>query len=240
MENLHKTNKNPLTIIVPARGGSERVPGKNIRVFFGRPLIQWTIEQAIRSEVAPWIYVSTDSHEIAAVAETSGARVIFRPESISGPEAPSEEALIHAVEIVTRDSGQQPFGVVMLQCTAPLRRPDDIRGAAALFLGTGAGSVLSVVQTRDFLWAGPPETPRALTYDPKHRPRSQEMAPVYRENGSIYITSCRRLIETGNRLNDPVRLYVMPEYADLDIDAEEDFRRGEYLMRFHAEDLGLG
>lgn len=239
MENLQKSIERNHIIIIPARGGSVRVRDKNTRLLCGRPLIQWTIQQAVASGITSNVYVSTDSPVIADISEQSGARVIRRPAAISDSEAASEEALIHALDTVERTEDLTPETVVMLQCTSPLRRARDIQAAVTLYHDTAAGSVVSVVEKRDFIWTGPPDDPQTVTYDPQRRPRSQDLPPVYKENGSIYVTSKTRLISSGNRLNTPVRLYVMPAFAEMDIDTEYDFQLCEVLMSRYEKELEI-
>lgn len=228
--------KNDIIVIIPARGGSVRVPGKNVRELNGKPLISWTIEQAILADITPYIFVSTDDQRIADTARMAGARVVDRPSALAGPESKSEEALIHVINTLQK-KGCRPNVVIMLQCTSPLRRPSDIRCALETFKKTNAGAVMSVVDHRAFLWQGSPENPIPLTYDPSHRPRSQEMQPLYKENGSIYIIRPNVLIKTGNRLNPPVKLYVMPPYCGLDIDSDIDFEICGFLMKHYMKEL---
>ena len=83
--------------VIPARGGSKGIPGKNIRILAGKPLLAWTVEAAAGANCIDSVYVSTDDPEIAKAAETCGAEVIFRPVDISGDESPSEAALLHAL-----------------------------------------------------------------------------------------------------------------------------------------------
>ncbi|MBN1295829.1 acylneuraminate cytidylyltransferase family protein [bacterium] len=229
--------KNQTVVIIPARGGSVRVPGKNTRDLNGKPLIAWTIRQAIASGVSSGIFISTDDDRITEIATQEGADIIRRPSALAGPESPSEDALLHALQFLKTDRQWMPETVVMLQCTSPLRRSQDIADAVHLFHSSHCGSVLSVVEHRRFVWNGPVDRPSPVNYDPAHRPRSQDMMPLYLENGSIYVTGCDTLLHSGNRLNPPIRLYLMPEWSALDIDTEQDFSECRIAMRRYREEL---
>src|SRR5690606_28659126 len=106
--------------IIPARGGSKGVPGKNIRMFAGKPLIVHSIEQALAATGIDEVIVSTDDAAIADIAHQAGARIIIRPEALSGDTAPSESAIAHVLEEMEAQ-GESVDRVVFLQATSPLR-----------------------------------------------------------------------------------------------------------------------
>jgi len=112
--------------IIPARGGSTRVPGKNLAPFAGKPLLAWTIRQAKGAKSVSGIYVSTDYDDIAAVAKREGAKVIKRPPELSHEHANVVDALKHAVADITAEIGRMPELVIFLNATKPLRVTKDI------------------------------------------------------------------------------------------------------------------
>src|SRR5262249_5683172 len=147
----------PRTVaIVPARGGSQRIPRKNLLSIAGKPLLVHTLEHARRSEQVDAVYVSTDDAEIAAVARANGAEVIERPAEISGAHASSESALAHALDWL-RARGIAPELVAFLQCTSPLRAEGDLDRAIACLREAGADSLLSACRNTRFLWHRGPD-----------------------------------------------------------------------------------
>jgi len=128
----HKPN---IVAIIPARGGSKGIPGKNIKLLNGKPLIAYSIEAAKSASSISAVYVSTDSPEIASVARKYGALVIDRPKELATDTATSESVLLHFAEQVDSDA------IVFLQCTTPLTNSKDIDGAVKL-LEKGYDSVL--------------------------------------------------------------------------------------------------
>src|SRR6266513_6315261 len=111
-----------ITAIIPDRGGSKRVPGKNLLPLAGEPLVVHTIRHALQADSIDEVIVSTEDDKIAAVAAAAGARVISRPASLASDEATSESALKHALEAWAKQGGAEPELVVFLQCTSPVRR----------------------------------------------------------------------------------------------------------------------
>ncbi len=217
--------------IIPARGGSKGIPRKNVRTVAGKPLIAWTIEDALESRQIHGVFVSTDDDEIARESERAGATVIRRPSEIAADMTPSEPALLHALDTI--ETGHGPVAeVVFLQATAPMRTGADIDAALGIFRTQGVDSLLSVCAMRVFLWTDEGGTARPTNYDFHARPMRQVMQPLYRENGSIYIFRPALLRSTGFRLGGKVALFKMEEEANLDIDNEIDLDvAGLYLAR---------
>ena len=208
--------------LIPARGGSKRLPGKNLRVVAGKPLIAHTIEQALGSACIDRTYVSTDSPEIALVASEFGAEVIPRPPALSGDEASSESALEHGLEYLRDVRGEEYDIIVFLQCTCPVRRPSDIDSAVGKLVAEDADSLLSVVQSRLFTWAIQDGRPVSTSYDYTCRNRTQDMAPTYVENGSIYVLRPSVFMEQKNRLGGRISLFEMDRHSLIDIDEDVD------------------
>ncbi len=216
--------------IIPARGGSKGVPGKNLKALAGRPLIAHSIIHAMEARSVDTVYVSSDCDKILAVAAEYGARSIARPPDISGDTASSESALAHGLAYLSAE-GIAPELVVFLQCTSPLRSAGDIDNAVATLRQQKADSLLSVTASHRFLWQQNSDgTAASLNYDYRHRPRRQDMAKQYMENGSIYVFTPAIFRATGNRLGGRVVLYEMHESSSVDIDNEFDFHLAEQLL----------
>ena len=219
--------------IVPARGGSKGIPRKNVVPFLGAPLVAHTIDQSLRSERVDRTYVSTDDGEIATVARDAGATVIDRPDDLAGDRSPTEDALLHALGVV-RDDGVDPDVVVLLQCTSPLRREDDIDSVVGLVTDDGCDSALSVRRDHGFYWRDDPDADdgaEPINYDPSERAMRQELDPRYRENGSIYAVETAVLEREACRIGGDVGLHVMPKPLSLEIDTPEDLTLVEAIGR---------
>jgi CMP-N,N'-diacetyllegionaminic acid synthase len=215
--------------VIPARGGSKGVPKKNIKLLNGKPLIAYTIEQAINTANIEHVVVSTDCSEIASVATQYGAKVIFRPPEISGDLASSEDALVHCINTF-KSEGCEITYVVFLQCTSPLREDFDIAKCLNLVLSKKFDSALSAVANHKFLWrvdkAG---SAKPVNYDPHNRKMRQNIQE-YQENGSIYVMKSEDLLNTKCRLNGKVGIHVMTEESGYEIDSLLDFQVIEQIM----------
>lgn len=221
-------------VTICARGGSVGVPGKNIRILYGKPLIAWTIEQALASGVADQIYVSTDSEEIAQVARAYGAQVPFlRPSPLATATAGKLPVIEHLVEWVEANEG--PVSRVMdLDPTSPLRDVSDILACDAL-LEVGTDLVITGYVSDKNPYFNMVELKSSGFYERVCKPESEvlgrQAAPtVYAMNASIYAwhrTSLRSSLWDAPR----IRLHVMPRERSIDIDHTIDFDLVELLMR---------
>lgn len=216
--------------IIPARGGSKGIPGKNILPLGGKPLLAHSIDQAKRTPAITRVVVSTDDDQIARVARAYGAETIARPPEISGDAASSESALLHALDFLRASEGYEPDLVVFLQATSPLRGPGDIGNALETFDREHADSLLSVCPLHGFVWRRTPEGIRSFSYDYKNRQRRQDAPEDFVENGSLYIFKPRVLRESGNRLGGTIALYPMAVLDSFQIDEPGDFQLMEALL----------
>jgi len=223
--------------IIPARGGSKGVPRKNLRPLCGRPLLAHSIGHALEADSVGRTFVSTDDAEIAALTRSLGAEVIDRPVAISGDTASSESALLHALEFLRESEGYRPELVVFLQATSPLRAQGDIDAAVRTLLDHRADSLFSACVSHEFLWRAGQGGMAPINYDPGKRPRRQEMAPQYRENGSIFVTRREVLESTGSRLGGRIAVHEMSLLDSLQIDTEEDFLLIEAVVAARATTL---
>ncbi len=223
--------------VIPARGGSKGVPRKNLRVVAGRPLIEWTIQQALACAHDLDVVVSTEDEEIAEVARAAGARVPFlRPGHLAQDTSATEPVVRHAIDEVSA-AGRPTETVMLLQATSPIRLPGTLDRAVSEFAESGADSMVGVVAEAPFFWrAGTPPTP---DYDVTRRPRRQDLTAAdlhYRETGSLYLTRTAVYERDDNRLGGRVALFVMDEVEGIDIDSEVDLAVAEHTLR-SLEDL---
>lgn len=211
--------------IVPLRGGSKRIPQKNIRQMAGRPLCYWVLRAAHRCPQIGQIVVSTDSEEIKHVVRTldiPGITTISRPEHLASDMATTDEVLVDALPCVVPDF------VITLQATSPLTTSDDLSSAVAKYESEGADSLFTGVRSRRFVWS---LDGRPLNYDPANRPRSQDFPGSFVENGAFYITAADMLRETRCRLAGKITAYEMHESTFVEIDTMDDWRVVELELR---------
>ncbi len=225
--------KEKILAIIPARGGSQGTPRKNIRLLAGKPLITYTIDQAVQTGLFDKIVVSTDDHEIREVAEKDGADVILRPPEISGDKSPTEEALLHVLDVLKNESGYEPDLVVFLQATSPLREDSDITRAVNELRERNADSCFSACPEHftgrwridDQGYAQP------QNYQLSQRPMRQDYPVEYLENGSIYVFKPWVLRGTGTRLGGKVAVSLMTLLDSVQIDSPDDLALAERLLQ---------
>jgi len=218
--------------LIPVRGGSKGLPGKNIKVLNEKPLVAWSIESALSSKNITDVYVSTDSKEIQKIAEEFGAKAPYiRPKEISGDTATTESAVMHFIDWC-QSNHIVIDNIVLMQATSPIRTPGSIDKAIKLFEKEESDSLLTVVKAHKFIWKNP-HAP-ASNYDYLNRPRRQDIKiedREYFENGSFYITKLTTYKKFQNRLGGNISLFEMSEEESVDIDSEIDFKIAEVLMK---------
>jgi YrbI family 3-deoxy-D-manno-octulosonate 8-phosphate phosphatase len=216
--------------IIPARGGSRGIPRKNVVPVAGRPLLAYTIEHARATAAIDRVIVSTDDAEIGEVAEQYGAEVIRRPAAISGDRAPSEAALLHALDELDAREGYRPDLVVMLQATSPLRRPDDVQRAIETLIEEDADSLFSACTVHGFLWHREAGDLSSIGYDYRDRRMRQDGPEDLLENGSIYVTRRELLCATRNRLGGRIAVHHMEPLDSFQVDEPSDLVLMERLL----------
>ena len=214
--------------VIPVRGGSRGLPGKNIRLLGGHPLVAWTIQAALEAEEDLHVVVSTDSAEIAEVALRYGADVPgLRPAHLAQDSTPTEPVIEHVLA-AERAAGVEPEGVMLLQATSPLRLPGTLDRAVRQFRDTGVDSLVGVVPVSPFLWrhAEDPDGEPIPDFDVTARKRRQDMTGTdlrFRENGSLYVTRPWVYDRLHNRLGGRIGLLELDDLEGVDIDTELDF-----------------
>jgi len=216
--------------IIPARGGSDRIPRKNVALLAGEPLIAHTLRHAASARHVSEIYVSTDDDEIADISAHGGACIVRRPGSISGAKASSESALLHVLDERRRTGLADPDLVVFLQCTSPVRESDDIDRAVETLIAEDADSLLSVCRNARFIWHRVGDSAESYNYDYRHRKMEQDLDPQFVENGSIYLSRTGLLRETGNRLGGRIALHVMDYWSAFQVDEPEDLALIDWIL----------
>lgn len=221
--------------LIPARGSSKGIPRKNLRLLAGKPLVVHTIEHAKQARVINRIVVSTNDDEIARIAQDAGVEVPFlRPSELAQDDTPMFPVVQHALLWLDQHEDYQPELLVLLQPTSPLRRVEHIDQGVKLLLETYADSVVSVCEAEHS-----PYWMRVLDNEGRVRPfiesqreylRRQDLPPVYRLNGALFVTRWSIVMKEGHLLGDDLRAFVMTHEDSVDIDEEIDFLLAELLL----------
>ena len=226
-----------ITCVIGARGGSKGVAGKNIRPLLGKPLIAWSIEQALACPGINRVVVSTDSPAIARVAVSHGALVPFmRPDALADDKAGKWEVWQHALQACDQHFPEEPIDLfVDLDCTSPLRDVADISKAIAQFQDSYVDAVFSVCEARKNPYFNMLEVVDGYQRICKQLPnpivRRQDAPKVFEHVASIYVLSPAYLRTGTGLLSGRTQGYDIGVDKSLDIDSEFDFELIEYLMR---------
>lgn len=214
--------------IIPARGGSVGVPGKNLRPIGGVPLVARAVRACRAARRIDRIFVSTDDADIARVAREAGAEIIERPADLSGSTASSESALLHGLDVAA-DRGIDPSILVFVQCTSPFISGQDLDIGVERVSSGRADSAFSGVETYEFLWrdADPDSEPGSgamvgENHDAAHRPRRQDRRPDYRETGAFYVMRVDGFRSARHRFFGRTDVVKVSELASLEIDTAEE------------------
>lgn len=215
--------------IITARGGSKRIPNKNIKEFCGKPIIAYSIEAAIKSGCFDTVMVSTDSEEIASIAKKYGAEVPFlRSEKTSDDFATTADVLREVIDIY-KNCGKEFDTLCCIYPTAPFVTSEKIKNAINLFSNSGADSLMPVVS-----FSFPPQRGNVIRngklqyqYPEFASKRSQDLEKIYHDCGQFYICKVDKFIKNGTVISENTIPYVMPEEEVQDIDNLSDWMVAE-------------
>lgn len=226
--------------LIPARGGSKGVPGKNIKILAGKPLITYTIEAALATKQIDEIFVSTDDPKIASVASSLGIEVPFlRPPELGGDTVPMLSVIKHVSEYYSRQ-GKRPETIILLQPTCPFRTSQDIVEAIQIFNEGNFDSLVSVQEVPDKYnpsWVYVEEEAgnlRLFNGDAQPISRRQDLPKAYTREGSIYIFKTDTIESFGNIYGTKIGFYLL-QRKTVNIDTMEDFQQAEQLMLAKTE-----
>lgn len=225
--------------VIGARGGSKGLPGKNIRPLLGKPMIAWSIEQALACPDIDRVVVSTDSPQIAEVARAYGAQVPFmRPPELSGDAVGKWDVWRHALDACETHFGNPIDLYVDLDCTSPLRDVEDIERAIAQFKQGDVDAVFSVCEARKNPYFNmlevEDESFRICKQLPRPIVRRQDAPKVYEHVASLYVLSPAYLRRGTGLLSGKTQGYDIGHEKSLDVDSEFDFELIEHLMTKRA------
>lgn len=221
--------RGPVVAVIPARGGSKGIPGKNLAVVGGVPLVVRAVFAALAAPSVDVVVVSTDSPTIARAAEAAGATVVDRPTGIAGDTASSETAVQHALGVTTEQSGQRPSVAVLVQATSPFIAPETIDRAVTRVLTGAEDVVFSAVSTHGFLWCQTDGDSTGVNHDRSSRPRRQDREPEFLETGAFYAMRYDGFDEIGHRFFGRVGIEEVDPAHTLEIDTLPDLRLAQHL-----------
>ena len=210
--------------IIPARGGSKRLPGKNTKLLGEIPLLAHSILYAKQHNFIDAVYVSTDDVVIKEIALQYGAIVIDRPQALSGDLEPTVSALKHVLESID----EIIENVILLQATNPLRPQNLLQNAFAIFQEQQTNSLFTVSRSHHKL--GKIINNKFIPYNYEVGQRSQDLEPLYYENGLLYISKSSVILNNEIITKEAFPLEVNHPFANVDIDTQEDFDYTEYLL----------
>jgi CMP-N,N'-diacetyllegionaminic acid synthase len=216
--------------IIPARGGSKRLPRKNVLNLNGKPLIAYSIEAGLKSKYMDKVIVTSDDDEILTISERYGADTIKRPDELANDTATTFDAIKHTV-----DSCENYDYIVLLQATSPLRGEKHIDEAVELLESKKSNAVVSVCKMdHSPLWSNTLDRGLSMKGFLKNEVldiRSQDLDKYYRLNGAIYICKTGKLLEEKSFfLKENIYAYVMDRENSIDIDEEIDFKIAEVIL----------
>lgn len=218
--------------IIPARGGSKRFPGKNIYPFAGMPLIAHSI---VFSRKSPWVnstFVTTDSQEIKDIALKHGAQIIDRPKELGGDLVSSAEVMKDAVEQLMTRTVDFDY-VVLLQPTNPLRPSGLLEKAVELIKNNGYKSLFTV--SKSYKKLGKIVGNSFVPWNYHFGQRSQDMEPLYFENGLLYITHKSLLLDGIIMGSDSFPMVVDHVFGEVDIDTQDDLIYADYVLNHYKD-----
>jgi len=223
-----------LLAIIPARSGSKRIPGKNIKKFAGKPLIAYAIEQAKSVSMVDRVIVDTDSPEIAAIAREYGAQTPFlRPEYLAQDTSQGVDAILHLLNRLKQEEKYVPTHVMILQTTSPLREIEDIERSWKLIQDSNATTVLTVCPTHPRLYYLDKQQNIILVNGSESQSTNkQAWRPAYILNGCfVYIVKTAALLKEKKVITKRTKAVVCDKWRSVDLDNPEDWALSELLYK---------
>ena len=224
------THRQDLLVVIPARGGSKRVPLKNVRLLAGRPLLEYTLDAVKKADITPSVVVSTDAQAVAAVAKRNSTPVVWRPPELASDEASTESVVLHALQELD-PRGARFRWVMTLPPTSPFRKPATLRRFMAEIEQDPLSQdcIMSVTEDRRDFWRNKEDGSLSRLFPDAPR-RQQERSPLFEENGLVYLTPVSVLKETNFLLGKRVRGLLTDPLESFDVNTLDDFQIAEALM----------
>jgi len=228
--------------VIPARGGSKRMPDKNIRILCNKPLIAYSIESALESKLCNKVIVSTDDPKIASISKKYGADVVVRPDSLAADTSPLDGALRHAVKFFEKEEAFSTDIVVLLQANVPVRKKGEIDKVLNNLIktnnATAVATVYAIDQRPEWMKTIDAKTGEIKSLmEPKNLYRKQDLPELYLLDGAIIAIRTQTLMETEGvkkvhgYLGDRIYPFIHDVKYSIEIDEEKDFEIAEYYLR---------
>ncbi|MDO8740195.1 MAG: acylneuraminate cytidylyltransferase family protein [Candidatus Woesearchaeota archaeon] len=218
--------------IIPARGGSKRIPGKNIKLLAGKPLIAYSIEAAKKSKLVNRIIVSTDDAQIAEVSKKYGSEIIERPANLAQDYTPTLPVMTHVLDVLEEREQYKPDFIILLQPTCPLRNEEDINNVIKL-MADGADSAQTFCKTVQHpAYMATIKNGTATPIDKKgYATRSQDLPEIYAKNGAVYGVTYGLLMNKKTLYGKNNRAAIMPIERSVEIDELSEFKLAEFYLK---------
>ena len=237
-------NNNKILVVIPARGGSKGIPKKNIRLMNGKPLINYSIETALKSQYNIEVAVTTDDSEIAYLAEMYGAKVVKRTEELSTDEITLDPVIFHAVETIESLKGCMYDVVITIQPTSPLLKSTTLDNAIKTYYDNDFDTLISGTNSPHLAWGYEGNVLKPLYAERLNR---QYLPKYFIETGSFVITK-REYVKSSSRFGPNVSIFEVPAKESIDIDtahdwwvAEKELNRKKILLVVDGySEIGLG
>jgi CMP-N-acetylneuraminic acid synthetase len=233
--------KHHIYCIIPARKGSKRLPNKNTRPLLDKPLISWTIEEAVKSYYIDSITVSTDDEAVMDIADGYGIYVLKRPQELAADNSSTIDVILHFISHM-REKGEDAKHIILLQPTSPLRTAKHIDEAIYSYLRKidKIDSLISVTKSEHPPWWTKKIGENGILedvfkYDRSEFKRSQDFPETFMVNGAIYIAKTDSFIKNKGFWTDKTLPYVMENNCSIDIDTEFDLMLAEFIAKTHSE-----
>ena len=231
--------KDRVVALIPARANSKGIPGKNMKLLGGKPLLAWTIEAALSAKCIDSVWLTSEDPEILALAQRHGAQTLARPSELSLDSVQLDDVYLNALWQLEERHQIVPETAVLAQPASPFRTSEDIDGAHELF--SGENTVVSVCLDTKFHWGIDENNVVPIWHNPLRRLGRQwvpDMDKLYYENGAVGVIDTRRftLFERTTRFG-PHTLYVMPIERSLDLDTLEDWAEAERILLWRTGNM---
>lgn len=224
--------KNSILAVIPARGGSKRLPRKNILNLRNKPLVEYSIRAALDCNLINDVVVSSEDPEICSIAAKTGTMIIKRPLELAGDTISNEHVIKHAIEVFSADN-YFPEYVVLLQPTSPLRTASHLEQCLQQFLNSGMKSVMSVCKVEHhpgkFIRINQNHVQPYTSLEDVER-RTQDLEEVFRQNGAIYALKTSDFLNELKFYQSPCFPFVMKADDSIDVDSKLDLQFCEFLL----------
>jgi N-acylneuraminate cytidylyltransferase len=217
-------------VVIPARGGSKGIPGKNLKKIGGRSLIRRAVDAALAASLVSRVVVSTEDAAIAAEAKAAGADIVIRPAALASDVASSESALLHALDALEHEAPGIPDILVFVQCTSPFIVPDDIDGTIRALTSSHADTAFTGTLSHGFLWQRDFDgNATGINHDKLARQRRQDREAEFLETGSVYAMRVNGFRAARHRFFGKTVVHEVTSLTAFEIDEPEDLARARAL-----------